>query len=188
MTATVRARAAGEREGRAMASDTGAKTGASSGIEIEDAIHGGHRLAPNALGVSGVLFCCVTGAAPIAAMLFNTPVAVLGAGWAAPATFWIACVVLTLFSVGYVEMARRVTAAGGFYSFISQASARSSGMGSAVTDHALLRPLHGGRLRCDGVLRELDHGTTGSSIDIPVWLIMFVLLAVMSSWRSSTSS
>jgi hypothetical protein len=47
------------------------RSGASSGIEVEDAIHGEHRWHPNALGVSGVLFCCVTGAAPIAAMLFN---------------------------------------------------------------------------------------------------------------------
>ncbi len=42
------------------------------------------QLASNALGLSGVLFCIVTGAAPIAAMLFNAPWAVYGAGYAAP--------------------------------------------------------------------------------------------------------
>ena len=42
-------------------------------------------LARNALGLPQVLFCIVTGAAPIAAMLFNDTWAVFGGGWAAPA-------------------------------------------------------------------------------------------------------
>jgi len=97
--------------------EAGTQTGAP---EMVDAVHGGHyQLASGALGLSGVLFCIVTGAAPIAAMLFNTPWAVYGAGYAAPASFIVATVVLTIFSVGYIEMARRVSAAGGFYSFVS---------------------------------------------------------------------
>ena len=39
-----------------------------------------HMLASNALGLPQVLFCIVTGAAPIAAMLFNVPVSVSGGG------------------------------------------------------------------------------------------------------------
>ncbi len=35
-------------------------------------------LAGGVLGLPSVLFCIVTGAAPLAAMLFNVPVAVLG--------------------------------------------------------------------------------------------------------------
>src|ERR1700716_4319089 len=76
-------------------------------------------LAGNAVGLPSVLFMIVTGAAPITAMLFNVPVAVSGAGSAAPAGFVIATIALTIFSVGYVAMARRITSAGGFYSFIS---------------------------------------------------------------------
>ena len=38
------------------------------------------RLAGGALGLPSVLFCIVTGAAPLAAMLFNVPVATLGGG------------------------------------------------------------------------------------------------------------
>ena len=68
------------------------------------------RLAGNALGLPSVLFCIVTGAAPLTAMLFNVPVAVNGGGWAAPAAFGIATVALTIFSVGYIAMSRRVTA------------------------------------------------------------------------------
>ena len=62
------------------------------------------RLADNALGLPSVLFCIVTGAAPLTAMLFNVPVAVNGGGWATPAAFLLATVSLTIFSVGYIEM------------------------------------------------------------------------------------
>src|SRR4029079_13640326 len=73
-----------------------------------------------AVGLIGVLFLTVTGAAPISAMLFNVPIAVgFGNGIGATASFLFATIVLTIFSVGYAAMARKVTAVGGFYSFIS---------------------------------------------------------------------
>jgi amino acid transporter len=100
--------------------------------DIINPMTGGHHLAKNALSLRQVLFCCVTGAAPITAMLFNTPVAVLGVGYAAPAAFLIATIVLTIFSVGYIEMARKVTAAGGFYSFVSHGLGQVLGMGTAL--------------------------------------------------------
>ena len=115
-----------------------------------------HGLARNALGLPQVLFCIVTGAAPIAAMLFNDPWAVYGGGWAAPSAFIIATVAFTVFSVGYVAMARRVTAAGGFYSFVSHGFGQSAGMGDGAADRRLLHHLRRRRDRRHGVLRELD--------------------------------
>src|SRR5215475_15434869 len=83
-----------------------------------------------AVGLIGVLFLTVTGAAPISAMLFNTPVAVgFGDGIGAPAAFLFATIVLLIFSVGYAAMAGKVTAVGGFYSFISHGLGRELGMG-----------------------------------------------------------
>ena len=90
-----------------------------------------HKLKPGAVGLIGVLFLTVTGSAPISAMLFNTPIAVgFGNGIGAPAGFLFATIVLTIFSVGYVAMARKVTTAGGFYSFISHGLNRELGMAS----------------------------------------------------------
>jgi amino acid transporter len=92
-----------------------------------------HKLKPGAVGLIGVLFLTVTGSAPISAMLFNTPIAVgFGNGIGAPAGFWIAAVVLTIFGVAYVAMARKVTTAGGFYSFISHGLTREWGMASGL--------------------------------------------------------
>jgi amino acid transporter len=92
-----------------------------------------HKLHGGAIGLWGVLFLTVTGAAPISAMLFNTPISVgFGNGLGTPAGFLVATIVLTIFSVGYVAMARKVTAAGGFYSFISHGLGRELGMASGL--------------------------------------------------------
>jgi amino acid transporter len=89
-----------------------------------DKLHG------KAVGLWGVLFLTVTGAAPISAMLFNVPIAVgFGNGVGTPAAFLVATIVLTIFSVGYCAMAGKVSAVGGFYSFISHGLGRELGMG-----------------------------------------------------------
>src|ERR1044072_9946257 len=88
-----------------------------------------HKLHGGAVGLFGVLFLTATGAAPISAMLFNTPLSVgYGNGIGTPAGFAFATLILTIFSVGYVAMARKVTAAGGVYRFISHGLARELGM------------------------------------------------------------
>src|SRR6266403_743975 len=88
------------------------------------------KLHSKAVGLLGVLFLTVTGAAPISAMLFNVPIAVgFGNGIGAPASFLVAAVVLLIFSVGYCAMAGKVSAVGGFYSFISHGLGRELGMG-----------------------------------------------------------
>ncbi len=88
-------------------------------------------LRKHAVGLPGVLFLTVTGSAPISAMLFNTPLAVgFGNGLGVPAAFMFATIVLTIFSVGYVAMSRKVTTAGGFYSYISHGLGRELGLGS----------------------------------------------------------
>jgi amino acid transporter len=92
-----------------------------------------HKLHGGAVGLWGVLFLTVTGSAPISAMLFNTPISMgYGNGIGTPAGFLVATVVLTIFSVGYVAMSRKVTAAGGFYSFISHGLGRELGMASGL--------------------------------------------------------
>jgi amino acid transporter len=105
---------------------TGADRASMYDVSTRDDVHQLHK---GAVGLWGVLFLTVTGAAPISAMLFNTPISVgYGNGLATPAGFLFATIILTIFSVGYVEMSRRVTAAGGFYSFISHGLGREMGM------------------------------------------------------------
>jgi amino acid transporter len=148
--------------------------------EMVDVIHGSHHaLASNALGLTGVLFCIVTGAAPIAAMLFNAPWAVYGAGYAAPAAFIVATVILTIFSVGYIEMARRVSAAGGFYSFVSHGFGQVAGLGTAITI-TLCYVIFTGSVT--GVTSYFANTTIEAWIgpSIPVWAISAFTIALMA--------
>ena len=95
---------------------------------------GVHRLKPNAIGLWGVIFVGVTGAAPISAMLFNVPFATgFGTGLYTPAAFLFATIILTIFTIGYVAMARKMRAAGGFYTFISHGLGRELGLATGIT-------------------------------------------------------
>jgi amino acid transporter len=100
---------------------------------VSVATAGVDRLKPNAVGLMGVIFVAVTGAAPISAMLFNVPFATgFGTGLYTPAAFLFATIILTIFSIGYVAMARKIRAAGGFYSFISHGLGRELGMAAGI--------------------------------------------------------
>jgi amino acid transporter len=122
------------REQAAAGGDGGASGGTTTGLaesldvsQRQDV----HKLRKHAVGLMGVLFLTVTGSAPISAMLFNTPIVVgFGNGVGAPAAFIFATIVLAIFSVGYVAMARKKTTAGGFYSYISYGLGREIGIGT----------------------------------------------------------
>ncbi|MGE5260519.1 MAG: APC family permease [Actinomycetota bacterium] len=86
-----------------------------------------------AVGLLGVLFLTVTGAAPMSAMLGNVPFgAGFGNGIYMPAAFLLATIVLTIFSVGFAAMAQKVSSVGGFYSYISLGLGRDMGMAAGM--------------------------------------------------------
>src|SRR3954451_24415187 len=92
--------------------------GAIESVTVGEA--GVDRLKPNAVGLMGVIFVAVTGAAPISTILFNVPFATgFTNGLYTPAAILFATGILTIFSIGYVAMARKMRAACGFYTFIS---------------------------------------------------------------------
>jgi amino acid transporter len=137
-----------------------------------------NRLQPKAVGLIGVLFLTLTGAAPMTAMLLNVPVAVgNGTGFGAPAGFLVATAVLLVFSVGYAAMAQKVTAVGGFYAFISLGLGRQLGMamgfGSAVA-YAVFEPAMAGGFAYFANAKIL--ALTGSNVPWPALAIGMVLV------------
>src|SRR5215813_5544676 len=141
------------------------------------------KLHTKAVGLIGVLFLTVTGAAPISAMLFNVPVAVgFGDGIGAPAAFLFATIVLLIFSVGYAAMAGKVTAVGGFYSFISHGLGRELGMamgfGSVVAYSVFEASLCGGFAY---FMNLKIHDLTGVDVQWPyLALFMVALIAILT--------
>ncbi|WP_380281483.1 APC family permease [Kitasatospora purpeofusca] len=107
------------------------------GDAVEDAGRwpgaGVDRLKADSVGLPGVVFMAVATAAPITAMTGNLPIVIgQGNGAGAPAAYVFATLVLTVFSVGYVAMARHITAAGAFYGYISHGLGRVLGMASGL--------------------------------------------------------
>ena len=63
------------------------------------------QLKGNAVGLYSILFLCVTGSAPLAVFIYNTPFTMpYGSGTNGPATFAFATIILTIFSIAYAEM------------------------------------------------------------------------------------
>jgi amino acid transporter len=131
----------------------------------------------DSLGLPALIFCIATAAAPATALLFNVPVIVSGAGWAAPAAFLVAAAMLGVFSIGYVEMSRRVTSAGGFYTFVSHGLGRALGMGSAAVVTMAYAVLTAAIIGAFAYFTSTTvEDWTGASI--PVWTLLFGALAV----------
>src|SRR6202165_2684488 len=147
-------------------------------------------LRKHAVGLPGVLFLTVTGSAPISAMLFNTPLVVgYGNGLGGPAAFLFATIVLVIFSVGYVAMSRKVTTAGGFYSYISHGLGRELGLGTgfaAVVAYSVFEAsLCGGfAFFLNQKLSQIGTATGGGWLNAIQWpylaLLMVVLLSVIT--------
>ena len=89
------------------------------------------KLKANSLGLWDVVFMVVATSAPITVMSGNVPFAVgYGVGTGVPATYIWATVILSIFAVAYVTMARYVTSTAAFYGFISRGLGRVVGLGT----------------------------------------------------------
>src|SRR5262249_55208864 len=168
----------------------GAATGATPGAIDVSTVKNVDLLHAKAVGLIGVLFLTVTGAAPISAMLFNVPIAVgFGNGIGAPASFLFATIILTIFSVGYAAMAKKVTAVGGFYSFISHGLGRELGMSFAfasVVAYAVFEASLAGGFAYFANLKLAEFGMNVSW----VWLafIMTIGIAILSYFDVKVSA
>src|SRR5262249_41290176 len=136
-----------------------------------------------AIGLLGVLFLTVTGAAPMSAMLGNVPFGSgFGNGIYIPAAFLLATIVLTIFSVGYAAMAQRVSSVGGFYSYISLGLGRDMGMAAGMASFVSYSVFEASLC---GLFAYFANGwvQTHLGINIPwIWFAVFmiVLISILS--------
>ena len=139
--------------------------------------HSVEKLHAKAVGLIGVLFLTVTGAAPESAMLGNVPFAAgFGNSIYVPAAFLLATIVLTIFSVAYAAMASKVSSVGGFYSYISMGLGRDIGMSAGFASLASYSVFEAS---LTGLFSFFGNSWLQShfGINIPwIWLALFMIL------------
>ncbi|WP_349269310.1 amino acid permease [Mycolicibacterium parafortuitum] len=135
-------------------------------------------LKKGAIGMVAVIFMAVANAAPITAMTGNTPIAVgYGNGLGAPAGFLFATIILTLFALGYVAMARHITTTGAFYGFISHGLGQIWGMASGLLATFAYVVFEGSLIGgCAYFANDAVNSILG--VDIP-WLVFAVVAIVI---------
>jgi amino acid transporter len=145
---------------------------------LEVPVASGHKLKTGAIGMVAVLFMATANAAPITAMSANTPIAVgYGNGLAAPGGFLFATIVLTLFAVGFVAMARHVTTTGAFYGFISHGLGQVWGMAAGLVATLAYVVFEGSLI---GVFSYFTQSTLDSWFSIkPNWFLLAVIGIVL---------
>src|SRR6266566_120853 len=85
------------------------------------------KLHMNAFGVIGLVAGAAAAVAPLAAMFFNVPIIVTQAGASVPLVFLISAIGMVLFAVSLVYFARRISSAGGLYTWVSHALGSGAG-------------------------------------------------------------
>ena len=91
-----------------------------------------HALAKDRLGVAAVVFFVMSAAAPLTVVAGVVPTGLAVTGLTGISIAFVAvALVLAIFAVGYVAMARHIANAGAFYAYISQGIGKPFGVGGA---------------------------------------------------------
>src|SRR5690349_21084585 len=84
------------------------------------------------LGPVAIVFMVVAAAAPLTVVAGTFPIGIsAGNGAGYPASYVVCTAVLLLFAVGFTAMARHITGAGAFYTYIAHGFGRHAGLGAA---------------------------------------------------------
>ncbi len=135
------------------------------------------ELRRDAIGLFGVLFFVVAFSAPITAMTANSPIAVgYGNGIYAPAAFIVATIILTIFSVGFVAMAKHITAAGAFYTFVSRGMGKPVGLGAGSLSTAAYVSIEAALI---GVFSVFADGLMVSQFNVSLSWVVYGVVGIL---------
>lgn len=140
---------------------------------------GANQLRANALGTAAITFLVISAAAPLTAAAGGVPLAMLlGNGAGVAGGFGIITLILVLFAVGYVAMARHVRNAGAFYAFCAK------GLGGRVGGAAAMVAILSYNCMQIGVMGLLGAATATSmsalGINLPWWVWTYLAIAFVA--------
>lgn len=139
-----------------------------------------NQLRKNSLGVGAITFLVVSAAAPLTAVAGGVPLSMLlGNGPGIPLTFVLVTLILLLFAVGYVAMARHIRNAGAFYAYTAQ------GLGGLMGGAAALIAILAYNCMQIGVFGMFGAATKGFfaeqfGLDLPWWVWTYVGIAAVA--------
>lgn len=149
----------------------------SSQTKISPAKGSGSRLKPNTIGLVGVVFMVVAFSAPITAMSGNVPVAVgFGNGIGAPAGYIVATIVLTIFSFGFTALAKHITSAGAFYTFVSRGLNKPLGLSAGWLSMTAYMVMEAGLV---GIFSAFCQQTFLNQFGIDLPWVVYALIAIV---------
>jgi amino acid transporter len=137
-------------------------------------------LARDRLGVPSVVYFVLAGVAPltVTAGVVTTAYAVTGVT-SVPAAFIVVAIVLSLFSVGYVAMARHISNAGAFYAFITRGLGKEAGVAGALIALLAYNLLQVGLYGMFGPTVEA-YVQEKANVDIKWWVWALIAWAVVT--------
>lgn len=141
-----------------------------------------NALARNRLGVAAVVFFVMSAAAPLTVVAGVVPTGIAVTGLTGISVAFVAvALVLAIFSVGYVAMARHISNAGAFYAYVSRGFGRPVGVGAswvALLAYNMFQVASYGGF--GAIAQPLFQDWFG--VDIPWWgfgLIAWAMVAVL---------
>lgn len=137
-----------------------------------------NQLRKNALGTGAVAFMVVSAAAPLTGAAAAIPLGMLlGNGVGLPLTFILITLLMLVFAVGYMAMARHINNAGAFYAFTSRGLGGTAG--GIVAAIALLS-YNCMQIGLLGLLGGAAAGTFGPmGLDLPWWVWSLIAIALV---------
>nr|WP_278116141.1 APC family permease [Mesorhizobium sp. WSM4875]WIE94653.1 APC family permease [Mesorhizobium sp. WSM4875] len=135
------------------------------------------KLAANSIGVAHIVFFVVAAAAPMAAVVGATPPAFAFGNIGVPGAFVMVGLLYLIFSAGFTAMARHVSSAGGFYSYISKGLGRPLGVSGAFLALVTYFSIQIGVYAQLGVFAQAAMQSLG--INLPWWVWSSVALVAV---------
>ena len=149
----------------------------------------GGSTGPRKLTTSRVVFVIIAAAAPMAAMVGNTPLALLyGNGPGLPAAYVIATAALLCFCVGYAAMSRRVVNIGAFYTYVARGIGKPAGVGAAYLAVLSYTALTVGLCGAFGYFVSIVLGDVGIGVAWEIPSAIAIMFVAIMGYRSADLS
>lgn len=149
-----------------------------------------HALKKNSIGLSLLVFMVISAAAPLTGIAGAIPIAMLlGNGAGIPGTFVLMAIIMAIWAVGFVELARRVRNAGAFYAYSARALGGRAGGTVAMIAVLAYNAMMFGLL---GLLGGVASGVFGQfGLNLPWWgwsLIATALIGILGYKEAELSA